>query len=200
MLIIKNKRYRILLVVILGILSIPLLVLALNTWDTGYRVNTGDGAQKIYIDSSNTCKEVTNNSGKDIFVPTKTAVEWNAFNTNKPSGISVSDCGIQHYDSWQGYSWEDQNPQGSAAAALAACNHYWFDGNYCYLNVTAYMSSAQCNSNAYTSVCFDSSKNPYYDGSYLFPGWYYEGCWHNYCAGWVVSAHSAGGTKLGDWY
>lgn len=67
-------------------------VMALNTYDTGYRINTGAGPQNILIDSSGTCKKITNTSGKDIFVPTKTAAEWNAFNANKPANVAIEAC------------------------------------------------------------------------------------------------------------
>ena len=55
-----------------------------------YRVNNG---ASIDINEWSVCKKVTNNTGKDIFVPTNTSNEWNQFRTYFPSGISLGDCG-----------------------------------------------------------------------------------------------------------
>ncbi len=55
-----------------------------------YRVNNG---ASIDINEWSVCKKVTNNTGKDIFVPTNTSNEWNQFRTYYPSGISLGTCG-----------------------------------------------------------------------------------------------------------
>jgi len=55
-----------------------------------YRVNNG---ASIDINEWSVCKKVTNNTGKDIFVPTNTSNEWNQFRTYFPSGISLGTCG-----------------------------------------------------------------------------------------------------------
>ncbi|MBP8994806.1 MAG: hypothetical protein KBG30_13500 [Bacteroidales bacterium] len=44
------------------------------------------------IDEWGICKKVTNNTGKDIFVPTNSSNEWNQFRTYFPSGVSLGTC------------------------------------------------------------------------------------------------------------
>jgi len=58
--------------------------------DTGWRVNNGAVRDITIYDG--TCKKITNNSGKDLFIPTKTSAEWNAFETNHPAGITIAPC------------------------------------------------------------------------------------------------------------
>lgn len=65
------------------------LVYALNTSDTGYKVNPGTTAQ---VTCAGVCHKVTNNSTKAIFVPTKTQNEWNQFAAHLPSGVTVAAC------------------------------------------------------------------------------------------------------------
>ncbi len=67
-------------------------VRAVGTWETGYKVDTGAGPQNIALDSLGTCKKITNTSGKNYFIPTKTAAEWNAFVANKPANVAIEDC------------------------------------------------------------------------------------------------------------
>ena len=55
-----------------------------------YRVNNGASTD---INEWSVCKKVTNNTGKDIFVPTNTSNEWNLFRTYYPTGISLGNCG-----------------------------------------------------------------------------------------------------------
>ncbi|MFH1172978.1 MAG: hypothetical protein V1692_00435, partial [bacterium] len=68
-------------------------VLAIDTPSTGYRVNRGAVAQSITINVSGICKKVTNNSpNKDLFVPTRTPAEWNAFAAK--GLVTIGPCGI----------------------------------------------------------------------------------------------------------
>jgi len=82
---------RILFISVFLIFVIPLVVYALNTVSTGYRVNN---AQTTVIDAHGVCKKVTNNSNKGlgIFVPTKILAEWNNFRNNLPSGVTLGAC------------------------------------------------------------------------------------------------------------
>jgi len=50
-----------------------------------YKVN--NGVQQT-IDKHTVCKKVNNTSGKDVFVPVKTATEWAEFRIHAPSNIS----------------------------------------------------------------------------------------------------------------
>lgn len=46
----------------------------------------------VEIDEHSTCKEVTNNTGKSLMVPTSSSAEWSSFRTNLPTNVSLSDC------------------------------------------------------------------------------------------------------------
>ncbi len=56
-----------------------------------YQVNYGATST---IDEWSTCKKITNSSGNGlaIFVPTNTSAEWNAFYSNKPTGVTEAGC------------------------------------------------------------------------------------------------------------
>ena len=90
---IKSKRYEIPALSFLAALLLPLTALAVNTWDTGYRVNHGSSAAVIVGGAGGSCYQVTNsNADHDYFVPTKTTAEWNAFSGHLPPGVSVGSC------------------------------------------------------------------------------------------------------------
>lgn len=94
----KLKKFKFLiflgifLFVLSGAVYIFYTMAVIGTWDAGYRVNTGAGPQDITINVGGTCQRITNTSGKDYFIPTKTTAEWNAFNANLPSGVATSSC------------------------------------------------------------------------------------------------------------
>lgn len=71
------------------ILLISNQVLAIDTVPTGFRL-TNSGAASI--DAHGTCYMVTNSSGRDHFVATKTSAEWNSFSSNLPTGFALSSC------------------------------------------------------------------------------------------------------------
>jgi hypothetical protein len=50
------------------------------------------------IDKFGTCKNVQNESGKDIMVPTNSSGEWSAFLAHLPAGVTIVDC-IPYYKS-----------------------------------------------------------------------------------------------------
>ena len=66
---------------------------ALNTNDTGYRVNK---STVTTIDAHSVCKKVDNSSSLDYFVPTKASNEWSSFrtvaNAGSLSGVSLLSC------------------------------------------------------------------------------------------------------------
>jgi hypothetical protein len=74
-------------------LAISLLSLPSQAADK-YRINNGTS---LIINEFAACKSITNNSGRDLMVPTKSAVGWASFHGNAHSGVSistpVSDCG-----------------------------------------------------------------------------------------------------------
>lgn len=75
------------------VVAICLPAQAIDTESTGYRVVNGAAAVTIAPSHSSSCREVTNTSGTDQFVSTKTATEWANFLANVPTGMSVAACG-----------------------------------------------------------------------------------------------------------
>ncbi|MDA3854633.1 MAG: hypothetical protein PF569_00130 [Candidatus Woesearchaeota archaeon] len=55
---------------------------------TYYQVNSG---ATVTIDEQGICKEVTNNNGLAMFVPTNSLAEWTAFRDNAV-GVTINDC------------------------------------------------------------------------------------------------------------
>jgi len=97
-----------------------------------YKVN--NGAQQT-IDKHGVCQKVNNTSGKDVFVPVKTATEWAEFRIHAPSnisGLSLLACSFSCGDnvtftykgvsvtygtvSSQGECWMDRNLGASRVA------------------------------------------------------------------------------------
>jgi len=114
------KRCIIFLVSIFGVAMLSIsLVFALGTYNTGYRVNSGAGPQTITIDAGGTQKTITNTSGRDIFIPTRTSAEWTAFESNAPTNVTVEDVGGGQ--TWQYYTFPSCisfNPMLSACSSL----------------------------------------------------------------------------------
>lgn len=94
LLIIKSKPVKIFTAVIVALLFFSVIgtVYALNSWDSGYRVNNGSVGDVQIDGATGPCQRVTNNSGNHIFIPTKTANEWHSFNTNHPAGVTIGNC------------------------------------------------------------------------------------------------------------
>ena len=78
------------------------LVKALDTTETGYRLDPGETLNLNIHDIS---RSVTNTGSNTYFIPTLTTGEWSSFVTNSPSDITVVeeiDCaGVPFGDSWQ---------------------------------------------------------------------------------------------------
>lgn len=96
----KNKKRVIIISAVFLAVALPALVWALNTWNTGYRVNHQN--RTIYFrygngtgtDDNNFCSRAVNaTSNKDLFMPTKTYGEMKAFDANAPINVAgVSAC------------------------------------------------------------------------------------------------------------
>jgi len=93
------KKSLIQILIIAGIFVLPLLAWQqINSWSEGYEVPTGSTDTPLNIGNadgtadSGLCKTVTNNSGTNYYVPTRTTTEWDAFNANAPAGITINDC------------------------------------------------------------------------------------------------------------
>ena len=74
------------LVGLLIMVFLTLLILAA----VSYRVY--DGGAVVEIDEWSVCRDVDNDAGADIFVPTNTANEWTEFRTHYPAGVVVTTC------------------------------------------------------------------------------------------------------------
>ena len=73
----------------IGILLVPTLIFAINTVETGFKIDT----TKREIDAHSICKETYVTSGSnEYFVPTKTEPEWTAFRNFKPSDVALNVC------------------------------------------------------------------------------------------------------------
>lgn len=137
----KNKlaKYWLLLLVLF---FLPIIVFALNTWDTGYRVNHGGDTKEVIVGSAGgDCHKVTNNhSSNDYFVPTKTIAEWDAFEAHLPDGVSISECSPtcvpgDYYD-WTGTCEEFCAAMGGSAVGVGVlisegapvCDNYYDAG------------------------------------------------------------------------
>lgn len=65
---------------------------SIDTEATGYRISNGATVQ-INPSHSSACRDVTNNSGFDQFVSTKTTTEWSSFISNPPLNVTALNCG-----------------------------------------------------------------------------------------------------------
>ena len=63
---------------------------AINTVATGFRVTDGS---TVEIDAHGVCQNVTNSTGSDQFISTKSAPEWTSFRANLPTNITLGPCG-----------------------------------------------------------------------------------------------------------
>jgi len=77
-------------------LSSVLVVWGANTWSEGYQIDNG-GNKGVKHNSTNNvvtptllCSKVTNDSGSNLFIPTKTKTEWDAFFANRPAGVQIA--------------------------------------------------------------------------------------------------------------
>lgn len=89
---IKSKKILMWTLIIVAILIIfsAGLIIAINTRDTGFRVIAGGPVMEI--DVWGVCRNVDNNLAHDIFVPTKTSLEWSEFRVHYPVGIILTTC------------------------------------------------------------------------------------------------------------
>ncbi len=63
-------------------------VYAINTYDTWFRI-TGNGSGWISRYEQWTCRKIINNWVLDIFVPTLSNAEWDAFLDHTPTSITI---------------------------------------------------------------------------------------------------------------
>ncbi len=72
---------------------VPAIVVSIDLLTDGYRLNSGEVGLKVDATSlGSVCRTLTNNSGVDYFVPTKTKVEWEAFLSGIPDYVIATEC------------------------------------------------------------------------------------------------------------
>ncbi len=63
-----------------------------TSYQEGYRLNRSTNMDVLIYDGA-TCKKMTNSSGNDYFIPTRTSGEWLAFQNAAPSlGVDIQAC------------------------------------------------------------------------------------------------------------
>ena len=62
----------------------------LGSVTAGFKATVGSG--QVIIWDNTTCKQITNSSAKDYFIPTKTQTEWNNFVAHLPANVTVASC------------------------------------------------------------------------------------------------------------
>jgi hypothetical protein len=71
------------------------------------------------------CSRITNATGKNLFVPTKTAGEWAAFRSTASAGITNSSCGTGNVNAtpWSGAAFSENNFCGVYTAHETITTH-----------------------------------------------------------------------------
>lgn len=67
------------------------IVQAIGNWSTWFRANNNT---TITVNAHGVCQKVTNSSGINYFIPTKSASEWSSFRSNRPSWMNIWVCEI----------------------------------------------------------------------------------------------------------
>lgn len=121
-------------VVIFKLFAASVVTFALDTVSTGYRVNNGNTAR---VDAWGKCRDVTNSSGADHFLATKTQGEWWSFLTNTPTGLSSSICSVLPE-----YTTSPQKVVPSASVAIGTAGNGSAWANSAWVQMIASTSSA----------------------------------------------------------
>jgi len=88
----KKSRY---LAIVFGIIVlVGVSVYAIDSQTEGYRVYANSTRCVWYLNPSTSASmEITNGTSSDIFVPTKTAIEFDMFQTHIPAGVTTGAAG-----------------------------------------------------------------------------------------------------------
>jgi len=100
---------------VLSALLIPSIVILADmygNYDAGFRSNSGAYGTIDMRPYGAACKNVSNNTGNNYFIPTKTVNEWNQFIAHTPTNVNLTDCIVC-----------DSNPSGVYAAATYYTDH-----------------------------------------------------------------------------
>lgn len=104
-------------------------IFALNTKDTGYRVDSYSVPVEVTTAEDLACHKITNSvPGKDFFIPSKTLAEWNLFSNYADSepGLDIESC----YNSQAGtVCWDIPFDPGDITTWPVEFNSYWVDSN-----------------------------------------------------------------------
>ena len=96
--ILDNKIFTLIILLVLGIMLSTILVQATDSpIENHYQITKSGGSDKI--DEWSVCRQVTNNRSLNIFIPTKTSIEWAEFRFNHPNNITLRGCGNIDVDS-----------------------------------------------------------------------------------------------------
>ena len=199
---IKNTKH---LIIILLTLTISIFIgygISVAGWmdgitsfgdkDHGYRTNTSKSFEikDLPYDKGAYGQgyKVTNTSGKDYFIPTKTKTEWDAFKTHKPSGVSLESIKkkVSWYPKCDKYNLNNgtlpistESSYGKSIIkrkkdiihasfnrAISLCGNYVALGMYCYVDIN--------NNNHYIiragGYCHDGV-NAYFSGPIFLDRW-----------------------------
>ena len=83
----KQLKYYLFFILLFGI-SLFITVYATGSQDEGFRGVIGEEKE---VDVWEACQKVTNNNEKDIFIPTRTTEEWQAFRDNA-TNVALTSC------------------------------------------------------------------------------------------------------------
>jgi hypothetical protein len=100
---------------------------AINALNQGYHVTTTTQAVSGY----GNCYNVRTTSGTDVFFPTNTQTEWNAFISKHPSNVTLSACGHTMIFLTSGTSWTVPADWNSASNTIEVIGGGG-GGNYCH--------------------------------------------------------------------
>jgi hypothetical protein len=163
---------------------IPQVLWAIDTCDEGWQIP--HGSSKI-VNCHGICWDIDNNhaSGNDIFVPTKTLNEYNAFNNNTPSGVTKAEC-IATYLPW--YPQINIPVTTVENAGWTECARLGYDSSMAISTLQAQcnkdrvLMACRPNNNSTFTLLAQATKNDvFYDtttDNYTYPawgtGWYYN--------------------------
>lgn len=151
------------------------VIYALNTWSTGYRIDTE--TKQVLVNSTQDCYNVTNITPNAYFLPTKTTAEWNTFETHLPSGVTIGSC-VPAYSYYKIGNFTDEGEWGGIGELQFKINGVWqtnaatsyTNGSVAGTNITAITSSP---------TTYYSTNYPWkaFDGTVPGEGWKIPDYW-----------------------
>lgn len=87
-----------LIIIVSAILGFANVIFSEGAYNLGWRVNSGAVSQEIILSDSITKKCITNSTGLDYFIPTRTNAEWLAFQNFTPIDVLIGECCTDHTD------------------------------------------------------------------------------------------------------